>query len=419
MNAQYAQFTTFLTKYAEASRIRYEQAETELVTIEFYGNDTLVFAHVEPLESADAIAVDDFWWDGETLRRCVSLSDSGQGFAQSYDVVIPNDQTPAGGQVIFADAFSSTLQLKSEFINLNIPLSDQVVVSEGSKGDLQVNNGDTYMNFPVGADGYTLLADATAAFGVRWSPAGGDEGDITWRGNWGSDIPYRYGDVVRHNDETYISLTTSQDKEPPQTQYWATFVGRGAAGPAGQQGEDGLPGPLGIDWKGDYLAGSYLEGDAVYFSGSSYRANVDTTNEPPHADWDLVAGGAGNAVIRQFLASDVVHVGRIVQTEDSGAIAYADSRMLDHRYRIVGVVVGPGPGPFQPGDSVDVVLSGYATFSGWNHVPPGAPLFLGENGMLMTDPNDPANKTFSVIVGKIVTASEINIDIHNPIQLAL
>lgn len=63
----------------------------------------------------------------------------------------------------------------------------------------------------------------------------------------------------------------------------------GPQGPTGPTGPTGPAGPEWLDWKGSWSAGSYDEGDGVQHNGSTYRANTTTSQEPPHADWDLVA----------------------------------------------------------------------------------------------------------------------------------
>lgn len=64
------------------------------------------------------------------------------------------------------------------------------------------------------------------------------------------------------------------------------FVGDQAAWLASLQG---VPGPKWVDWQGTWSAGEYTAGQGVEHDGSTYRANTTTTEEPPHADWDLVA----------------------------------------------------------------------------------------------------------------------------------
>lgn len=64
---------------------------------------------------------------------------------------------------------------------------------------------------------------------------------------------------------------------------WST--GQTIEGAQGEQGESGL---IGV-WKGAWSAGTYDALDSVEHNGASYIANTTTTEEPPHADWDLVA----------------------------------------------------------------------------------------------------------------------------------
>lgn len=70
---------------------------------------------------------------------------------------------------------------------------------------------------------------------------------------------------------------------------------QGEEGPQGEQGIQGETGPTGpagpewVDWQGAWSAGEYTEGQGVEHNGSSYRANTTTSQEPPHADWDLIA----------------------------------------------------------------------------------------------------------------------------------
>lgn len=50
-----------------------------------------------------------------------------------------------------------------------------------------------------------------------------------------------------------------------------------------------------INWLGDWSAGSYSIGDGVSHNGSSYVSTADTnTDEPPSANWQLLAAAAGS-----------------------------------------------------------------------------------------------------------------------------
>lgn len=75
------------------------------------------------------------------------------------------------------------------------------------------------------------------------------------------------------------------------TAIWARI--EGPPGPPGEPGEPGADGTP--QWMGAWTAGTYQAGQAVSHNGSSYVANTETSEEPPHADWDILAarGAAG------------------------------------------------------------------------------------------------------------------------------
>lgn len=78
------------------------------------------------------------------------------------------------------------------------------------------------------------------------------------------------------------------------TAIWARI--EGAKGDPGEPGEPGEPGADGTpQWTGAWTAGTYQAGQAVSHNGASYVANTETSEEPPHADWDTLAaqGAAG------------------------------------------------------------------------------------------------------------------------------
>lgn len=75
------------------------------------------------------------------------------------------------------------------------------------------------------------------------------------------------------------------------TAIWARIEGaKGEQGEPGEPGADGSP-----QWMGAWSAGEYEAGQAVSHDGSSYIANTTTSEEPPNADWDVLAakGEAG------------------------------------------------------------------------------------------------------------------------------
>lgn len=50
--------------------------------------------------------------------------------------------------------------------------------------------------------------------------------------------------------------------------------------------------PNAMRWRGDWAAGTYVRNDVVLNDGALYIALVETTDEPPTADWELIFGGS-------------------------------------------------------------------------------------------------------------------------------
>lgn len=83
------------------------------------------------------------------------------------------------------------------------------------------------------------------------------------------------------------------------------------AGPKGEKGDPGDPGDKGADgsgiqWTGDWTAGTYSQYDAVFHNGSSYIANTGTSQEPPGSDWDMLAQESTPNVTSVFGRTGVV-----------------------------------------------------------------------------------------------------------------
>jgi len=108
-------------------------------------------------------------------------------------------------------------------------------------------------------------------------------------GEWNSSTTYTIGDIVDYNGSSYACIKESINNEPPDTTYWALLANKGDKGEQGEQGIQGEQGEIGIDWQGEWSAGEYTERQAVSHNGSSYVATTTTSQEPPHADWDLIA----------------------------------------------------------------------------------------------------------------------------------
>ena len=78
----------------------------------------------------------------------------------------------------------------------------------------------------------------------------------------------------------------------------------------GDKGDKGDPGDM--RWVGDWVVGNYVEGDTVYYQGSSYVCIQNTTAEQPPTDqvyWDLVAqkgdDGSGSSIYIQEDGIDI------------------------------------------------------------------------------------------------------------------
>lgn len=92
-------------------------------------------------------------------------------------------------------------------------------------------------------------------------------------------------------------------------------------------------------WRGAWSAGSYDAGDAVSHNGSSYVANVTTTDEPPSADWDVLAAKGADGTD-----------GAAVEVLDEGSSLTAAVTSLDF--------VGAGVTATATGDAVTVTIPG-------------------------------------------------------------
>lgn len=141
-----------------------------------------------------------------------------------------------------------------------------------------------------------VVSTPSAAIWSRIEGAKGDPGDpgLSWEGAWDDTTPYALGAVVRHAGSVWIANTGNTNKEPGVDAEWDVLAEDGAAG---TPGADGTP-----RWMGAWSAGSYAAGDAVGHGGSSYVANASTTQEPPHADWDVFAAkGADGSGADAFL----------------------------------------------------------------------------------------------------------------------
>ena len=407
------QFTAFLTVYAELYRNRYELAVDEPITTKFFTKDiqiVVTISDVEPTPQQDVI-----WWDGTSLKKTVAPAATGN---DRYLTVVHSGT--ATGTISYANLFPSSIVHIGEHIDTGLTKEKQPIFTQQNIGSLLVSNGVEYVSFLRGSDGYSIVADSTSEIGLRWQPTGIDDGDISWKGDWGSTVAYRTGDVVKHDDYTYIAIASNQEKEPPYAAYWSDFIGRGEPGMPGPQGPQGPQGVPGLKWEGKWVSGTYAEGSAVTYGGSTYRASLETSETPPHNDWELVSGGIGHNVKHNFTVSqtgDSIQAGRIVIVNDDGQIEYAFSTTASHRYRVVGLTAQAG----DPGQLVQVILSGIVFGSDinpgtpiWNWVL-GTPLFIGSNGLLTQESSQVGvTRAFNMIVGIPIAPNTIKLDFYQP-----
>ena len=103
---------------------------------------------------------------------------------------------------------------------------------------------------------------------------------------------------------------------------------------------------------------------------------------------------------------------RVVTTDASGLVVYADSATLAHAGRIAGVTKAAAA----QGDAVDVQQNGTMTYSGWAWTP-GSLLYLGANGAITDAEPTLPSALFSQIIGFAATATKIIISIQEPIIL--
>jgi hypothetical protein len=99
------------------------------------------------------------------------------------------------------------------------------------------------------------------------------------------DTHWILGRVTAYEETTITVDAVAWDGEGDTRADWNINI-------AGIQGETGPTGPAGpewVDWQGAWSPGEFNEGQGVSHNGSTYRANTTTSQEPPHANWDLVA----------------------------------------------------------------------------------------------------------------------------------
>ncbi len=119
-------------------------------------------------------------------------------------------------------------------------------------------------------------------------------------------------------------------------------------------------------------------------------------------------GSAGNSIVN-YPASIIIGGHRIVILNDLEKVEYADSTILSHANRIVGMSTGAAV------TDANVTIQTYGEISepSWNWIL-NTPIWLGVNG-LMTQ--TPPTVGFSLIIGFPISSTKMFINFHEPIFL--
>lgn len=210
---------------------------------------------------------------------------------------------------------------------------------------------------PAGAPGLQGAAGPAGAPGPQGltGPQGPPIANFT--GPYNPQTSYALNDAVGYGGSTYISLTSANHGNPPDSNAsaWTVLVARGAtgaagapgstgpagppgatgpAGSAGSQGPQGVVGPAGIpgiNFRESWLANAgYQTNDAVTFGGSTWIATASSSGVQPGtstAAWSLLAqagltgpsGPSGTITIGSVTAGPSGSAPQIINSGSPGA----------------------------------------------------------------------------------------------------
>jgi hypothetical protein len=162
---------------------------------------------------------------------------------------------------------------------------------------------------PTGYPGPGGSAGATGPAGPI-GPAG-----VNWRRGYSGNAIYGVGDAVSFGGASYISVTTGNMGNEPDSSpsEWGLLAAAGTIGAAGATGSQGVVGPqgpagaagalgpigpAGVNFRGPWGSGAtYAAADAVTFSGSTYLATAANVAVEPDLNASLwtVLAAAGSA----------------------------------------------------------------------------------------------------------------------------
>lgn len=142
---------------------------------------------------------------------------------------------------------------------------------------------------------YPAMLSVTRIDGIVGPPGpNGANGDITWKGNWGT-IDYNVNDAVSHDGTSYVCIVNHLNREPPNETYWDILSSKGDRGDQGIQGIQGLTGL--IDWRNTWVSDNYTVGQSVEYNGSSYICKLNTISEEVPTNttyWNLLSAKGDN-----------------------------------------------------------------------------------------------------------------------------
>lgn len=224
---------------------------------------------------------------------------------------------------------------------------------------------------------FLYVKTKAALYQLNLSSGAADDGDTVIRDNIGRRYEKVAGSVASLLGITQVDDLTARaayDDEDEGFNILVSDTGDGRAAiytmgdggsadwsdPAYLTGNDGLPG-TGIIWRGAWSAGEYDALDAVENGGSAYVANTTTTNEPPHADWDLLAAAGATGATGATGPANSLSIGTVEDGETAAATITGMAPTQALNLTLPAGPQGEQGEAFEP-DEVVALIAGRAAF---------------------------------------------------------
>lgn len=121
--------------------------------------------------------------------------------------------------------------------------------------------------------------------------------------------------------------------------------------------------------------------------------------------------GPAGASLLSYTAAIPISGHRIITINSDGKAIYADSTILSHANKVIGMSTGAAAAD----STLSVKIVGEFTEGSWNWTP-NQPIYLSTNGLItQTVPTSPS--LYSLVIGTAVTSTTIFINIMPPIFL--